>query len=189
MLLLAIAIGVAAVVTADGRRRRRAPLRDGSVLSRSARNLLIVLPGKSETSGGGGIQGLLIGETARELTLDDTIALSAAARVRAGDAARGRRGHGVVGARERDITRRRHERADGARSSTGRSGSGRFLPPRDLDAALPVCVLGHTVARELFAGAQPASAQWMRIGDARCRVIGVLAAARARRRTSTSTRP
>jgi putative ABC transport system permease protein len=37
-----------------------------------------------------------------------------------------------------------------------------------------VCVLGHTVARELFAGRPPVG-EWLRIGDARCRVLGVLA--------------
>jgi putative ABC transport system permease protein len=53
-------------------------------------------------------------------------------------------------------------------------GSGRFLPEADLDTAQPVCVLGHTVADELFAGRSPVG-EWLRIGDARCRVLGVLA--------------
>jgi putative ABC transport system permease protein len=53
-------------------------------------------------------------------------------------------------------------------------GSGRFLPPIDLDVAQPVCVLGATIARELFAGASPLG-EWVRIGDARCRVLGTLA--------------
>src|SRR5262249_10981139 len=52
--------------------------------------------------------------------------------------------------------------------------SGRFLPLGDLDVASPVCVLGYTVAKELFAGESPLG-QWLRIGDSRCRAIGVLA--------------
>ena len=73
MLLLAIAIGVAAVVmlTAVGEGARRYVTGQFQSLGT---NLLIVLPGKSDTAGGGGIEGLLIGETARELTLQDTIA-------------------------------------------------------------------------------------------------------------------
>ncbi len=36
-------------------------------------------------------------------------------------------------------------------------------------------MIGDTVARELFGAQAARSAQWLRIGDARCRVIGVLA--------------
>src|SRR5262249_60644008 len=70
MLLLAIAIGVAAVVTltAVGEGARRYV--SGQFASLGT-HLLIVLPGKAETAGGG-IQGLLVGETARELTPDAT---------------------------------------------------------------------------------------------------------------------
>ena len=53
-------------------------------------------------------------------------------------------------------------------------GLGRFLPPGELDVASPVCVLGYTVAHELYGEESPVG-QWLRIGDARCRVIGVLA--------------
>jgi putative ABC transport system permease protein len=53
-------------------------------------------------------------------------------------------------------------------------GAGRFLPESDLDEAQPVCVLGATVARELFPGSAPIG-EWLRIGDTRCRVLGVLA--------------
>jgi putative ABC transport system permease protein len=40
----------------------------------------------------------------------------------------------------------------------------------------PVCVLGAVVASELFAGANPLG-EWVRIGETRCRVIGLLAQA------------
>jgi putative ABC transport system permease protein len=170
MLLIAIAIGVAAVITltAVGEGARRYVTGQFQSLGT---HLLIVLPGKAETSGSG-IQGLLIGETARELTLDDTMALKRSARVTQVTPL-------VVGAgtvswrsRERDITLLgTSEPMAGIQHWTLESG--RFLPPGDLDTASPVCVLGHTVARELFDAGSPVG-QWVRIGDARCRIVGVL---------------
>jgi putative ABC transport system permease protein len=51
---------------------------------------------------------------------------------------------------------------------------GSFLPPGDPTKAQAVCVIGMTGRQELF-GRQPALGQWLRIGDRRFRVIGVLA--------------
>jgi putative ABC transport system permease protein len=172
MLLLAISIGVAAVVTltAVGEGARRYVTGQFSSLGTE---LLIVLPGRAETSGGGSIQGLLVGETARELTLDDTLALMRSPRIKRVTPLVLGAGTASSGARERDITV----------LGTGSAmlaiqhwvmGSGRFLPETALDVAQPVCVLGHTVAQELFAD-RPAVGDWLRIGDARCRVLGVLA--------------
>jgi putative ABC transport system permease protein len=172
MLLLAIAIGVAAVVllTAVGEGARRYVTGQFSSLGTE---LLIVLPGRVETSGGGSIQGLLVGETARELTLDDTLALERSPRIRRVTPLVLGAGTVSSGARERDITI----------LGTGSAmlaiqhwvmASGRFLPDSDLDTAQPVCVLGYTVARELFPGGSPLG-EWVRIGDARCRVLGALA--------------
>jgi putative ABC transport system permease protein len=55
-----------------------------------------------------------------------------------------------------------------------RMAYGRFLPLTDPYRASPVCVLGAKVLAELF-GPQPALGQWVRIGDRRFRVVGVLA--------------
>ncbi|HSC14221.1 MAG TPA: ABC transporter permease, partial [Gammaproteobacteria bacterium] len=84
-------------------------------------------------------------------------------------------GAGTVswGARERDIT------VLGTSASMLAiqhwiMGEGQFLPFGDLDVAEPVCVLGATVARELFASRSPLG-EWLRIGDTRCRVLGTLA--------------
>ena len=103
MLLLAIAIGVAAVVllTAVGEGARRYVTGQFSSLGTE---LLIVLPGRAETAGGG-IQGLLVGETARELTLEDTHRDRCAARgfARVTPLVLGA-GTASSGARERDIT-------------------------------------------------------------------------------------
>jgi putative ABC transport system permease protein len=171
MLLLAISIGVAAVVTltAVGEGARRYVTGQFSSLGTE---LLIVLPGRAETSGGG-IQGLLVGETARELTLDDTLALTRSPRVKRVTPLVLGAGTASSGARERDIT----VLGTGAAMLAIQHwlmGSGRFLPETPLDTAQPVCVLGHTVARELFAG-RSAVGDWVRIGDTRCRVLGVLA--------------
>ena len=171
MLLTAIAIGVAAVVllTAVGEGARRYVTGQFSSLGT---DLLIVLPGRAETAGGG-IQGLLVGETARELTLEDTIAVARSPRIRRVTPVVPGSGTASYGARERDIT---VLGTSAAMLSIQHwiMGSGRFLPEADLDVAQPVCVLGFTVARELFAGRSPIG-EWLRIGDARCRVLGVLA--------------
>ena len=171
MLLLAIAIGVAAVVmlTAVGEGARRYVTGQFAALGT---HLLIVLPGRAETTGTG-IQGMLVGETARELTLDDTIAIGRSPRISRVTPVVPGAGTASWRSRERDIT------------VLGTSAPmleiqhwvmqvGRFLPPGDLDIAQPVCVLGAVVADQLFAGAT-AVGEWLRIGDSRCRVIGVLA--------------
>jgi putative ABC transport system permease protein len=172
MLLLAIAIGVAAVVllTAVGEGARRYVTDQFSALGTQ---LLIVLPGRAETAGGG-IQGLLVGETARELTLDDTLAIARSPRVV--QVTPLVLGAGTVswGARERDITVLGTS-APMLDIQHWLMGAGRFLPPGDLEVAEPVCVLGATVARELFASRSPLG-EWLRIGDTRCRVLGTLAA-------------
>lgn len=173
MLLLAIAIGVASVITltsvGEGARRYIS----GEFASLGT-NLIIVLPGRSDTAGAG-LQGMLIGETGRDLTLDDARAIARspyvariAPLVVGGGAAswRGReRETTVIGANAafRDI-------------QDWELASGGFLPDTDLDVVSPVCVLGSVVASELFAGADPLG-EWVRIGESRCRVIGVLAQA------------
>jgi putative ABC transport system permease protein len=50
---------------------------------------------------------------------------------------------------------------------------GRFLPPGDPHQASPVCVIGDELKNELF-GNSNALGEWVRIGDRRFRVIGVL---------------
>lgn len=171
MLLVAIAIGVAAVVllTAVGEGARRYVTGQFASLGT---HLLIVLPGRAETTGSG-IQGLLIGETARELTLEDTIAIDRSPRIRQVTPLVLGAGTASWGARERDITVLGTS-APMLDIQHWTMGSGRFLPPGDLELAQPVCVLGHVVATELFDAASPIG-QWLRIGDARCRVLGVLA--------------
>jgi putative ABC transport system permease protein len=172
MLLTAIAIGVAAVVmlTAVGEGARRYVIGQFTALGTQ---LLIVLPGRAETSGGSGGPGMLIGETARDLTLGDAAALLRSPRV-------ARVAPLVVGSgtaswrsREREITVL-GATADMLPIQDWHMASGKFLPAADLDVASPVCVLGATVRDELFT--QQPLGEWLRLGDTRCRVIGVLAA-------------
>lgn len=169
MLLTAVAIGVAAVValTAVGEGARRYVIGQFSALGTE---LLVVLPGKAATSGGGGA-GMLVGETARDLTLADAMALRRSPRISLVAPVVVGAGTASVGSREREVT------VLGATSDMLRIQSwtlerGRFLPVTDMDIASPVCVLGATVRTELFTG--EALGKWLRLGDSRCRVIGIL---------------
>ncbi|HHQ41654.1 MAG TPA: ABC transporter permease, partial [Chromatiales bacterium] len=168
--MLAVAIGAGAVLmlSALGEGARRYVVREFAALGT---NLLIVLPGRSETAGAA--PGLFVGMTPRELTLEDALALLRSPHVRrvapvvVGSAPVSR------GAREREATVL-GSTAELVRVRHWRLARGRNLPEGDPRRALAVCLLGATVARELF-GADPPLGQWVRIGDRRFRVIGVLA--------------
>ncbi|MGO4611935.1 ABC transporter permease, partial [Variovorax sp. 2RAF20] len=71
-ILLAMGIGVAAVVTVSalGEGARLYVVNQFGALGT---NLVIVLPGRSETSGAA--PGIVLGATTRDLTLDDALAL------------------------------------------------------------------------------------------------------------------
>ena len=167
--LLAMGIGVASVVilTALGEGARRFVTGEFESLGT---HLLIVLPGRSETTGGAPP---LMGETPRDLTLDDALAIERSRAVRRiAPIAVGSAG---VSYRERE----REVMVIGSTSSFLEvrhlaMGSGRFLPQGDPRRASPVCVLGAKLKRELF-DAQPAVGRWVRIGDRRFRVLGTLA--------------
>ncbi len=169
MLLLAMAIGVAAVIvlTALGEGARRYVTGEFRSLGS---HLLIVLPGRSETSGGGAM--LIAGETPRDMTIDDALALQRSysiekfAPVVIGSAAVSfgglEREVPVIGSSQELLDVRNWEMA-----------SGRFLPQVDPTRALPVAVIGAKVKRELF-GDGEAIGEWVRIGDRRFRVTGIL---------------
>jgi putative ABC transport system permease protein len=171
MMLLAIAIGVSAVValTAVGEAARRYVSSEFAALGS---NTLIVLPGKTDTSGTG-LTGMLIGETARDLTLDDAEAiLRSPAIVRIAPIVVGS-GTATWRSRLRDVT------VLGTNSAMRdiqhwELQSGRFLPELDLNIASPVCIIGSLIAEEVVATPQPIG-EWLRIGDTRCRILGVLA--------------
>jgi len=173
MSLLAIAIGVAAVVllTAVGEGARRYVTGEFAALGT---HMLVVLPGKAETAGAGAA-GMLIGETARDLTLDDAAAILRGSRIASVAPIVVGSGNASWRQRQREITvlGTTVEMLDIQHWHMQR---GQFLPATDLEVASPVCVLGDGVAREFFGNANPLG-EWLRIGDYRCRVIGILAQA------------
>lgn len=165
----AAAIGVASVIilTALGEGARQYILGEFSALGSK---LLIVLPGKTEQSGGP--PGMIF-ETERDLTLRDVAALRRLPHVNAVSALSVGAIDISVGARMREATLLGSD-ATLEQTRKLKLGRGEFLPPMDLDEARAVVVIGHTMARELFGHAQPVG-QWVRLGDRRFRVIGVLA--------------
>ena len=169
LLIIAVAIGVASVVTltALGEGARRFVTGEFEALGT---HLLIVLPGRSETVGG---PPPLLGETPRDLTLDDALALARHPTVRR--VAPVSVGQAAVSYRERDrevlIIGTTPEFLEVRRLMLAR---GRFLPAGDPRRAAPVVVLGRKIARELFANESPLG-RWVQIGDRRFRVVGILA--------------
>jgi putative ABC transport system permease protein len=167
--LLGMAIGIAAVVllTALGEGAR---LYVTDQFASLGSNLLIVLPGRTETTG----NMPFIGGTPRDLTLQDAEAiLTRLPRVRR--LAPLSVGTGRVGYRDR----RRQMTVLGSTADLLEVrrlavAAGRFLPRLDADRAAPVAVIGRTVQRELFGEENPLGRS-IRIGDWRFRVIGVLA--------------
>lgn len=170
LILLAMGIGVAAVVvvSALGEGARRYVLNQFGALGT---NLVIVLPGRSETTGG--MPGFITGETPRDLTLDDALALARSRAVKkiaplivgAGEVRWGAklRESPVLGSTAELLEIRRMSVAQGV-----------FLPPGDPRHAVPVCVIGAKLRDEIF-GARQALGEWLRIGDRRFRVIGIMA--------------
>jgi putative ABC transport system permease protein len=171
LLMLAMAIGVAAVVTltALGDGARRYVVREFSAIGT---NLVIVLPGRTET---GGINpGSFISSTPRDLTVDDALALLRAPAVR-------RVAPLTVGTSELSVGGRLREgmvlgsTAELLEVRQFKMAQGQFLPQEDWTRGSPLMVIGAKLRDELF-GSQPALGQFVRIGDRRFRVIGVLAA-------------
>jgi len=54
-----------------------------------------------------------------------------------------------------------------------RMAEGQFLPESDWTLGTSVCVIGRTISEELFANSSPIG-QWLRVGESRFRVIGIL---------------
>lgn len=170
LMLLAMAIGVAAIIilTSLGEGARRYVVGEFASLGT---NLVIVLPGRSETSGAGAA--LFAGETPRDLTLDDAQALTRHRQVkRVAPLMVGSVPVGWSG-REREVPVL-GSNSDFLALRHWALAQGHFLPAGDLQRASAVCVIGSKVRRELF-GTQPAVGEWLRIGERRFRIIGVLA--------------
>ena len=172
LMVLAMSIGVAAVVvlTALGDGARRYVVNEFSAIGS---NLVIVLPGRSETRGFNPAN--IVTGTPRDLTVDDAAALLRAPAV----------------ARVAPITVGSSEAAYAGKLKdvmvVGTVSSyldirhmglaqGHFLAPASAGSEAAVAVIGAKVREELFGG-EPALGRMLRVGDRRYRVIGVLAAA------------
>ena len=161
-----VAIGIAAVIalTALGEGARLYVMREFAALGS---NLLIVIPGKVETTGA-----IPYGGVIHDLTIDDARAVASLSRVRrAAPLSIGNetvrfeglgRSAPVLGTSPAFAEIRQLEVA-----------AGRFFRAGDLDQGSAEVVLGTKVADELFVGSSPLG-QVVRIGDWRFRVVGVL---------------
>ncbi len=166
--LVGVAIGVAAVVllTALGQGARQYVTDQFATLGT---HLLVVIPGKVETSGGAPGWG----GTPHPLTLDDAAAVArlpgvvhmaplamGTETVRGGERQRQVAVLGTTAAflQVRDLS----------------VAAGSFLPHIPMERGAPVVVLGQRVVRELFPGSDPLG-QVVRIGGWRMRVVGILA--------------
>lgn len=170
LMVLAMSIGVAAVIvlTSLGQGARGYVRHEFESLGT---NWIVILPGRAETVGG--TAGLFSGRTPRDLTLDDALAL--------------RRIRGVTSVAPLNLVsgevwrngRRRDAPVAGSTAELMRIWGltiayGRVLPSEDPRHATAVSVLGSRVARELFGPESPLG-EWIRVGDRRFRVVGVLA--------------
>ena len=171
MLLIATSIGVMAVIllTAVGEGARDYITGEFKDMGT---NLLIVLPGKNETTGGGSPVDLA-GVAPRDLTVEDAIslrqieAINRIAPIVVGETPAQfnglERSVPIIGTTPSFLAVRKWEME-----------SGNFLPGVTLDRSPPVCVIGKEVESELF-GKNNALGQWLRVGDRRCRVTGIIA--------------
>ncbi|WP_295879618.1 ABC transporter permease [uncultured Thiohalocapsa sp.] len=168
--LAAMAFATAAVVllSALGEGARRYVLDEFMQLGT---HLLIIVPGRHETTGG---MPPLFGETPRDLTLGDAQALLRSRHVERVAPITVGAAEVSVGALSREVTIL-GSTADFIDVRRLTLAAGRFLPPGDPDRALPVAVLGQTLAEALFRGESPIGRR-LRIGDRRFRVIGLLSA-------------
>ncbi len=169
LMLLAMAIGVGSVVLLT-------TLGDGAKnyvvgqFSSLGTNLLIVLPGRSETVGGAPP---LLGVTPRDLTLNDAMALLRSSNIRY---------VAPIALGAAPVSRGRMEREVTILGSTPHlfhirqlsMAGGRFLPTGDNSRAASICVLGYKIKQEIF-GNESALGETVRVGDRRFQVIGVLA--------------
>lgn len=168
LLLLAVAIGVASVIllTSLGEGARGYMDREFSALGN---RILIVLPGRKETTGGGPP---IYGAAPRDLTLEDANALGRIPGVLAVVPIIAGTTTVAHSSRSREvITLGSSDKFFAVRQLA--VGAGRILSSRSRSEPLAVCVLGIKVKRELF-GSSRALGEWVRVGDRRMRVIGVL---------------
>lgn len=166
--LIGVAIGISSVMvlTSLGEGARTYVVGEFASLGS---NLLIVVPGKTETQA----EAPIFSEAPNDLTLQDAEALV-------------RRSHRIVrvapislgtalaahGEKQREATVI-GTTADMLKVRKLQMEIGRFLPEGDLDRGARVCVIGAKIHSELYGGANPLGTV-LRVGEERFKVIGVI---------------
>ncbi|MDB6061369.1 MAG: peptide transporter permease [Verrucomicrobiaceae bacterium] len=169
MILIAMGLGVAAVMilTALGQGARGYVMNEFAAIGT---NVLAMFPGRQETTGG---MPPPMGAAARDITIDEAFLLQ-------------RRVSSITAVAPLIVGSARVGYAERARevSVLGTSalffkirhltvGQGNALPDGDFRVASGEAVIGEKLKRELFE-AKPAIGEFLRIGDSRFRVVGIL---------------
>ncbi len=166
--LLGVAIGVGSVILLTSLGEGARLYVTGEFASLGS-NLLIVIPGKTETTGGP-----IVGGVPRDLTVEDADALERrVAQIRRVAPLAVGTATASVGGRSREVTVAGTTRGM-KEIRRFRMLSGRYLEQGEQVRAQRVCVLGVKVARDLFPHDNPLGA-FLRVGGERYRVIGVMA--------------
>ncbi len=169
MMLLAMTLAVGSVVafTALGEGARGFVQNEFSSLGGE---MLVVLPGRKQTTGGAPP---VMGTSARDVTLADVKALR--------ERLRGAQSVVPLVAGKVEVSANARARDVMIIGSTAeyfavremKVMNGNILPEIDDNLAQPVCVIGGKVRDELFGNVQ-AVGEWIKMGDRRFRIIGVL---------------
>jgi putative ABC transport system permease protein len=167
--LLGVAIGVASVIVLTSLGEGARQYVTGEFASLGT-NLLIVTPGKTETTGGLPV----FGGVPNDLTLADAEAIERflpqvrrVAPLSMGEAS------ARYGTTSREVTVG-GTTADFIRVRGFGVQLGRYLPEGVATQGQRVCVIGADIRRLVFGGQNPLG-EWLRLGDERYRVIGVMA--------------
>ncbi|OUS27264.1 hypothetical protein A9Q98_09590 [Thalassotalea sp. 42_200_T64] len=168
LLLIAVAIGVTSVLllTSLGEGARLFIEKEFSQLGSE---IMVVLPGKKETTGG---SVPIYGSTPRDLTIEDALAMRKISTIKAiAPIIAGTSLLSYQGKSREVITLGSSKEIFAVRKLN--LSKGKIFNAKANDLAKPVCVLGATIKRELF-GNKAAIGQWVRFSGQRFRVIGIL---------------
>ena len=167
--VIGVGIGIASVMVLTSLGEGARAYVTGEFMSLGS-NLLIIVPGKTETEG----EAPIFSQAPRDLTLDDAQAVLRRC-VRARRVAPLILGSAMAAhdEKQREVT---------VFGTTGdmlairqmKMQTGRFLPTGDVDRSARVCVIGSKLVEELYRGGNPLGTV-IRVGQERFKVIGVLA--------------
>ncbi|MEB8431751.1 ABC transporter permease [Cocleimonas sp. KMM 6892] len=170
LILLAMSIGVASVIilTSLGEGARKYVSAQFETLGSE---LLFILPGKRETTGG---LPPLLGTSPKDLTIEDALSLKRSRAIAYVAPV-------ILGAAPVSFASREREVVIFGSSSDLKAAldlplaAGHFLPDDDPRNAASICIIGNKLKKELFDN-KKAIGEWLRIGERRFRVIGELSA-------------